>query len=84
MPTAQVPVTAVSPMVPQKLPAGQLVQLAAPVVAKKKPTAQFEHELAEAAEYVPTAQVPVAAVRPVVPQKLPEGQLVQLAAPVVA
>jgi len=46
------------------------------------PTKQDEHTVAEAAEYLPAAQVPVTEVRPVVTQYDPAIQAVQELAPV--
>ncbi len=43
-------------------------------MATKVPAAQLVHADAPAAEYWPAAQVPVAAGRPEVAQKEPEGQ----------
>jgi len=42
---------------------------------------QLEHTLAEAAEYFPTAQAPVSALRPVVAQNDPPGHAVHAVAP---
>ena len=46
------------------------------------PDKQLEQTLAEAIEYDPAAQTPVTAVRPVVAQYDPPGQVVQVVDPV--
>ena len=76
-PAAQAPVTAVRPAVAQYDPPGQLVHEDIPVVAAKNPAWQFEHSVAEEAEYLPTGQVPVIALRPEVKQNVPPGQAKQ-------
>ena len=68
VPTAQLPATAERPVVAQYDPAVHAEQLDDPVVAWKLPVRQLEQIEAEAVEYVPTAQLPVTAERPVVAQ----------------
>jgi len=58
----------VRPVVAQYEPAGHAVHAEEPVDAAKVPAVQLEHTVVEAAEYLPMAQAPVTAVRPVVAQ----------------
>ncbi len=65
---------ALSPTDAAKVPAEQLVQLDEVAAELKVPITQDEQTLAEAAEYVPTAQPPVTADSPEVAQYDPAVQ----------
>jgi len=61
-------VTADNPAVAQYEPALHEEHAGNPIDAWKYPAPQLVHELAEEAEYIPIAQTPVTADRPVVAQ----------------
>jgi hypothetical protein len=77
-PAAQAPVTAVRPVVAQYDPALHSEQAVASGSAMKVPVRQLEHAVAATAEYDPVEHTAVTAVRPVVAQYDPAGQLEQL------
>ncbi len=57
-----------APVVPRKVPVGQLVQLVDPAFTCYWPTTQLEHTAAEAIENCPAAHDAVTTESPVVPQ----------------
>lgn len=65
------------PEVGQKLPAVQLIHKAWPAFAWYVPDAQIMHAVAEDAEKVPAAHIPVTEERPLDSQYEPSTQLVQ-------
>jgi hypothetical protein len=83
VPAAQTPVTAERPVVAQYDPPGHAVHALEPVLAKNVPVEQLVQTVAEAIEYLPTAQASVTAERPVVAQYDPPGHAVQAVEPVV-